>query len=279
MDVTKLTPSCAPGHTLLPATNGSSRKSCPFKSTSSSRNLPSRNSEGFFHTAGSRATAHLIPWVTRPELSHTNVFCGHPTRGAQWKWCKRWPNMDVTKLTPSCAPGHTLLPATNGSSRKSCPFKSTSSSRNLPSRNSEGFFHTARSRATAHLIPWKEELELQTRTSLCSALGPESLPRLHRVVAKRNADLPRRHLAVVVTQTLLYEIRETRSRNRNPLLRYTFEPPIRRHFFFFTLFELVLMDCRLLSFNQISGLACNFRAIAVQKSNPYRLSSFTRPGN
>ncbi|KAL2461073.1 Histidinol dehydrogenase [Abeliophyllum distichum] len=38
------------------------------------------------------------------------------------------------------------------------------------------------------------------------------------------------------------------------------------------------MDCRLLSFNQISGLSCNFRAFAIPKRIPYRVTSFTRPG-
>ena len=65
------------------------------------------------------------------------------------EWCRRWHNMEVTKLMANWAPGQTLLPAPHGSRRKSCPFMSTSTSMNLSGQNSNGLFHTAGSRPMA----------------------------------------------------------------------------------------------------------------------------------
>lgn len=92
----------------------------------------------------------VLMYVTSPGFSDMSISSGFaPSAGVQLKWCNRWPNIEVTKLIPSWAPGHTRLPAPNGSSLKSCPFMSTSSSRNLSGRNSFGAFQTAGSRATA----------------------------------------------------------------------------------------------------------------------------------
>ncbi|CAA7400093.1 unnamed protein product [Spirodela intermedia] len=61
-----LIPSCAPGQTRRPAPKGSSRKSCPLASTSSSENLSGRNTRGSFHTAGSRAMAQTLTSTLEP---------------------------------------------------------------------------------------------------------------------------------------------------------------------------------------------------------------------
>ncbi|WVZ06962.1 hypothetical protein V8G54_020308 [Vigna mungo] len=100
----------------------------------------------------------VLMYVTNPGFSPMSISSGFtPSAGLQLKWCKRWPNMEVTNLIPSWAPGQTRRPAPNGSSLKSCPFMSTSSSRNLSGRNSNGSFQTAGSRATAHTLTWTLE--------------------------------------------------------------------------------------------------------------------------